>query len=55
MTFRSRLPNRTARFVESQRPAEIPVDLTAELHVRSADKMSIEYRRWLSELKEFPT
>jgi len=35
--------------VESQRPAEIPLDLTDELHLR-ADKFSVAYRRWLSEL-----
>jgi methylxanthine N1-demethylase len=36
--------------VESQRPEELPVDLSAELHVRGADKVSLEYRRWLVEL-----
>ena len=36
--------------VESQRPEELPVDLSAELHVRGADKVSLEYRRWLIEL-----
>ncbi len=32
--------------VESQRPPEIPLDLTDELHIR-ADKFSVAYRRWL--------
>ena len=32
--------------VESQRPAEIPLDLKDELHIR-ADKFSVAYRRWL--------
>jgi vanillate O-demethylase monooxygenase subunit len=36
--------------VESQRPEELPVDLTEELHIRSVDKVSVEYRRWLREL-----
>jgi hypothetical protein len=36
--------------VESQRPEELPIDLSAELHVRGADKVSLEYRRWLIEL-----
>jgi phenylpropionate dioxygenase-like ring-hydroxylating dioxygenase large terminal subunit len=36
---------------ESQRPEELPADLTAELHIRGADQMSVEYRRWLVELK----
>lgn len=36
--------------VESQRPEELPVDLSAELHIRGVDKVSLEYRRWLVEL-----
>jgi vanillate O-demethylase monooxygenase subunit len=36
--------------VEGQRPEELPFDLTAELHVRQADRVSIEYRKWLYEL-----
>jgi phenylpropionate dioxygenase-like ring-hydroxylating dioxygenase large terminal subunit len=35
--------------VESQRPELLPLDLQAELHLRS-DKTSIAYRRWLNEL-----
>ncbi len=34
--------------VESQRPELLPLDLQAELHVRS-DRMAIAYRRWLKE------
>ena len=37
---------------ESQRPEELPVDLTAELHIRGADRISIEYRKWLVEIKD---
>jgi phenylpropionate dioxygenase-like ring-hydroxylating dioxygenase large terminal subunit len=37
------------RIVESQRPERIPLDLHAELHVRS-DKLAVEYRKWLKEL-----
>jgi len=37
---------------ESQRPEELPMDLSAELHIRGVDKISIEYRKWLVELKE---
>ena len=36
--------------VESQRPEELPVDLSAELHIRGVDRVSLEYRKWLVEL-----
>jgi vanillate O-demethylase monooxygenase subunit len=36
--------------VESQRPEELPFDLAAELHLKGADRVSLEYRRWLVEL-----
>lgn len=35
--------------VESQRPERLPLDLQAELHLRS-DRTSIAYRRWLNDL-----
>jgi vanillate O-demethylase monooxygenase subunit len=35
---------------ESQRPEELPVDLSAELHIRGVDQVSIEYRKWLIEI-----
>jgi phenylpropionate dioxygenase-like ring-hydroxylating dioxygenase large terminal subunit len=35
--------------VESQRPELLPLDLQAELHLRS-DRMSIAYRQWLNEV-----
>jgi len=35
--------------VESQRPELLPLDLQAELHLRS-DRTAIAYRRWLKEL-----
>ena len=34
--------------VESQRPELLPLDLQAELHVRS-DRRAIAYRRWLKQ------
>ena len=37
---------------ESQRPEELPMDLSAELHIRGVDKISLEYRKWLVELKD---
>ena len=36
--------------VESQRPEELPIDLSAELHVRGVDRVSLEYRKWLVEI-----
>jgi vanillate O-demethylase monooxygenase subunit len=38
--------------VESQRPEMLPFDLSAELHIRGVDRVSLEYRRWLIELAE---
>ena len=53
--FQVEIAERDRAIVESQRPEELPTDLTAELHTRVADKMSIEYRRWLVELaREMP-
>jgi phenylpropionate dioxygenase-like ring-hydroxylating dioxygenase large terminal subunit len=37
---------------ESQRPEELPVDLSAELHIKGVDRVSIEYRKWLVELMD---
>jgi vanillate O-demethylase monooxygenase subunit len=37
---------------ESQRPEELPVDLSAELHIRGVDRVSIEYRKWLIEIAD---
>jgi vanillate O-demethylase monooxygenase subunit len=36
--------------VESQRPQELPFDLSAELHIRGVDRVSLEYRKWLVEV-----
>jgi hypothetical protein len=35
---------------ESQRPEELPVDLSEELHIAGPDRASISYRRRLAEL-----
>ena len=35
--------------VESQRPERLPLDLQAELHLRS-DRIAVAYRRWLGQL-----
>lgn len=37
--------------VEAQRPARLPLDPKAEMHVNS-DRMALEYRRWLKNLGE---
>ena len=41
--------NQDKPIIESQRPHPLPLDLKAELHVRS-DKYCVAYRRWLKEL-----
>jgi phenylpropionate dioxygenase-like ring-hydroxylating dioxygenase large terminal subunit len=38
------------RIVESQRPEELPLDLSEELHLRGPDRASLEYRRRLRQL-----
>ena len=37
-------------FVEGQRPEELPLDLSAELHLRGTDAAAVEYRRALARL-----
>ena len=36
--------------VESQRPEELPLDLSAELHVKGPDVVSVAYRHFMAEL-----
>jgi vanillate O-demethylase monooxygenase subunit len=50
VAFEDEILDQDQPVVESQRPEELPVDLSAELHVRGADKVSLEYRRWLIEI-----
>ena len=38
--------------VESQRPEELPEDLSEEMHLKGVDTFSVEYRRWLVELSK---
>ena len=42
--------NQDKPVVESQRPEELPEDLTKEMHVKGVDKFSVEYRMWLIDL-----
>lgn len=47
--FQDEIAMQDLPIVESQRPELLPLDLQAELHLRS-DKTAIAYRRWLNEL-----
>ncbi len=47
--YQARIFSQDVPIVESQRPELLPLDLQAELHLRS-DRMAIAYRRWLGEL-----
>ena len=42
------------RMVESQRPEELPLDLSEELHLRGPDAGTLAYRRLLAELGRRP-
>lgn len=44
--FQDRVAEQDRLIVESQRPELLPLDLQAELHLRS-DRMAIAYRKWL--------
>jgi len=50
LEFNDTIVGQDRPIVESQRPEELPVDLSAELHVKGVDKISLDYRRWLIEL-----
>jgi phenylpropionate dioxygenase-like ring-hydroxylating dioxygenase large terminal subunit len=47
--FQDEVTGQDIPIVESQRPERLPLDLQAEMHLRS-DKTSIAYRKWLNEL-----
>jgi len=47
--FQDQIVAQDVPIVESQRPEALPLDLQAELHLRS-DRTAIAYRRWLAEL-----
>jgi phenylpropionate dioxygenase-like ring-hydroxylating dioxygenase large terminal subunit len=47
--FQDRVTEQDRIVVESQRPELLPLDLQAELHLRS-DRMAIAYRKWLREI-----
>ncbi len=49
VAFQDRVTEQDRVVVESQRPELLPLDLQAELHLRS-DRMAIAYRKWLREI-----
>lgn len=49
IAFQDRVVEQDRAIVESQRPELLPLDLQAELHLRS-DRMAIAYRKWLREI-----
>jgi len=48
--FQSLILDQDRPIAESQRPEELPVDLSQELHIAGPDRASIAYRRRLAEL-----
>lgn len=48
-SFQDHIAGEDVPIVESQRPELLPLDLQAELHLRS-DKTAIAYRQWLNEI-----
>jgi len=48
--FQELIVSQDKPIAESQRPEELPVDLSAELHIKGIDRASLEYRTWLIEL-----
>ena len=49
VNFQNTLMAQDKRIIESQRPENLPLDLQAELHLKS-DRLAIAYRRYLNEL-----
>jgi phenylpropionate dioxygenase-like ring-hydroxylating dioxygenase large terminal subunit len=49
LDFQDKITMQDKPVVESQRPELLPLDLQAELHLRS-DKAAVAYRRWLREI-----
>jgi phenylpropionate dioxygenase-like ring-hydroxylating dioxygenase large terminal subunit len=48
-SFQDKITRQDIPVVESQRPERLPLDLQAELHLRS-DRIAVAYRKWLKEL-----
>jgi phenylpropionate dioxygenase-like ring-hydroxylating dioxygenase large terminal subunit len=47
--FQEKIVGQDIPVVESQRPERLPLDLQAELHLRS-DRIAVAYRKWLKEI-----
>jgi phenylpropionate dioxygenase-like ring-hydroxylating dioxygenase large terminal subunit len=47
--FQEKIVSQDIPVVESQRPERLPLDLQAELHLRS-DRIAVAYRKWLRQL-----
>ena len=47
--FQNVITEQDIPIVESQRPELLPLDLQAELHLRS-DRIAVAYRKWLRQL-----
>ena len=47
--FQDKIFSQDEVILESQRPEQLPLDLAAELHIKS-DRLAIAYRKWLREL-----
>ncbi|HYC27016.1 MAG TPA: aromatic ring-hydroxylating dioxygenase subunit alpha [Nitrososphaerales archaeon] len=48
-SFQEKIVGQDIPVVESQRPERLPLDLQAELHLRS-DRIAVAYRKWLKQL-----
>lgn len=48
-SFQEKIVSQDIPVVESQRPERLPLDLQAELHLRS-DRIAVAYRKWLGQL-----
>lgn len=44
--YQDKITGQDVPIVESQRPEKLPLDLQAELHLRS-DRIAVAYRKWL--------
>jgi phenylpropionate dioxygenase-like ring-hydroxylating dioxygenase large terminal subunit len=52
LDFEAKILEQDKPVVEGQRPEQLPLDLTKEMHIRVADKISLNYRRALIKLAD---